>query len=593
MTKKILFLLLAGCFAVHAFSQSVWNPLNSGSESNLYAVDFIDELHGLAVGAEGTILKTSDGGNFWQLIDAGIFGPLLSVDYIDAQQAIITGGNGLILKTTDAGDSWQQVPSNGVTVDLLGLDMLPSGSGLACGLNQTVLWTTNGGDNWEVIRTDYFGSFTSAHILNDTLAFVYGENSIFNHLVGKITMGGDSLDFSYFYINNNGTLTEGIINAGYHFNEDSCVTAGAIFPGAAAITCNRPWGQTSWEPSFIMNEFFLAGLDFAGDYGVSVGGAYAGGDPNIIIESYDKGHNWEIIPQTTKKDGSYYAVKLIGDAGYIVGDGGLILKKEGQPQQPWTFTVTGQAHTINVPVSAFPNIFGQPLEEGDWVGVFFAGVDGVEMCGGAAMIDQNGAAVVIAYGDDATTSEKDGFTPGETFRWRIFDATEQTEYPAGATYDDMMPNQEQFADFGLSKLTSLEVMYCRYYSLAQGWNSMSGNILPFDAAVENIFAPVGDQLTIVRNLTSVYWPGENINTIGDFDNDSGYAVKTSGAADFSICGIGFSSPELTLSPGWHYLPVLSECSVNVMELFGAHLSDLIIIQDLIGTSVFWPEMGIY
>nr|NQU92952.1 T9SS type A sorting domain-containing protein [Bacteroidota bacterium] len=156
-----------------------------------------------------------------------------------------------------------------------------------------------------------------------------------------------------------------------------------------------------------------------------------------------------------------------------------------------------------------------------------------------------------------------------------------------------MPNQGEFADFGISKLASLEVMYCQYYSFAEGWNSISSYILPFDADVEVLFAPIVDELTIMRNLTSVYWPGENVNTIGNFDNTSGYALKVSEDVDFGICGIEFADNELTFTPGWHYLPVLSGCDVNTMDLFTGHLDDIVIVQDLIGSQVFWPDMGIY
>jgi len=98
----------------------------------------------------------------------------------------------------------------------------------------------------------------------------------------------------------------------------------------------------------------------------------------------------------------------------------------------------------------------------------------------------------------------------------------------------------------------------------------------------------------MRNLTSVYWPLEGINTIGDFDNYSGYVLKMTEDTDFEICGASFATNEVTLeNSGWYYLPVLSECSVNAMDVFGAHLDDIVIVQDLIGVQVFWPAMGVY
>jgi hypothetical protein len=91
----------------------------------------------------------------------------------------------------------------------------------------------------------------------------------------------------------------------------------------------------------------------------------------------------------------------------------------------------------------------------------------------------------------------------------------------------------------------------------------------------------------------LYWPSESVNSIGDFDNQSGYALKSTANVSFEICGATFASTEVSLEAGWHYLPVLSECPVNAMDLFGAHLTDIVIVTDLIGSQVFWPAMEVY
>ncbi|HEY5499613.1 MAG TPA: YCF48-related protein [Bacteroidales bacterium] len=49
-------------------AQTGWfwqNPLPQGN--SLYGVEFISSTEGWAVGANGTILKTSDGGASWQI----------------------------------------------------------------------------------------------------------------------------------------------------------------------------------------------------------------------------------------------------------------------------------------------------------------------------------------------------------------------------------------------------------------------------------------------------------------------------------------------------------------------------------------------
>lgn len=357
--KTLLFVLLIGISAFTANSQSTWSPLASGIESALYSVDFINANTGLAVGDAGVILKTSDGGTNWQIIDAGVTNILYSVSYIDENNAIITGSAGLILKSNDGGQTWVQKNVSGITYDLLGVDMSSSGKGIACGQGQTMLWTTDGGETWVILRTDYFGTFNAAHILNDDLAFVYGENSIMTHLIGKIT-SGNTLDFRDFYIDYNGAMTEGSIFDGYNFNADSSVTVGAIFPGIAAITSNQPWSEQLWQSSYILDAYYLQGVDFIGSYGVAVGASYDGG-ASLIVESTDFGQNWTEIPENySKKASANRNVKLIENTGYIVGDGGKILKKTPEVGIPENSNKLGITISPNPAVTGATISFNNP-----------------------------------------------------------------------------------------------------------------------------------------------------------------------------------------------------------------------------------------
>nr|NQU91801.1 T9SS type A sorting domain-containing protein [Bacteroidota bacterium] len=97
----------------------------------------------------------------------------------------------------------------------------------------------------------------------------------------------------------------------------------------------------------------------------------------------------------------------------------------------------------------------------------------------------------------------------------------------------------------------------------------------------------------MRNLSQVYWPEETINTIGNWDNSSGYAMKFYNDASFDVCGSSLASKTFDVAEGWSYLPVPSECDVDAIALFEANQDDIIFAQDLIGTRVYWPEMGIY
>lgn len=260
--------------------------------------------------------------------------------------------------------------------------------------------------------------------------------------------------------------------------------------------------------------------------------------------------------------------------------------------QPWTYTVTGLTHTISIPANVVPAIFGEPLADGDWIGVFYLDDNGDEACGGAIQWNSSGVGFNV-FGDDPTTIEKDGFDAGEPFIWRLKKCGTVEQFKAMATYDATMPNQGNFTGFGLSKLTSLQAAYFQQYTLSQGWNSISSYLIPSDPEVASMFAPVVNNLTILNNLTSMYWPAQGVNTIGNWNALMGYVVKFTTQTEFAIAGISYGQTTITLPAGWSYLPVPSNCPVGVMDIFGDHLADVMIIQELIGTGIFWPAFVVY
>jgi len=341
----ILGLLLMSTMITRA--QSTWLVQNSGTTSDLNATDFYNEDYGLAVGNEGTILRTIDGGLNWITVTSPVPNDLYGVSIIDSTEIMICGSSGLLMKSTDAGLSWSLRTVASVSADLLSVDLEPGGHGIACGKNQAILWSQDGGESWSVLRDDYIGTFYSAQLLDAQTAFVYGENSIMNHLIGRITQPGGVMEFTYFYINYNNILTEGKVRDGYYFNMDSCVTVGAIFPGTAAITCNQPWGVDEWFPVWIQDGSTLNGLDFQDSYGLAVGGAYDGSG-SLILESWDKGASWTELTDNSDKDSQNLQVKIIGSTAYVVGQGGKILKK-------MQATGTGELKGNDTRVSVCPN----------------------------------------------------------------------------------------------------------------------------------------------------------------------------------------------------------------------------------------------
>lgn len=87
--------------------QSGWcweQPTPSGNDR--YDAFFIDANTGWTVGANGTILKTTDGGASWQRQASGIDVGIRAVRFTDANNGWAQGEYGALLHTTDGGASW-------------------------------------------------------------------------------------------------------------------------------------------------------------------------------------------------------------------------------------------------------------------------------------------------------------------------------------------------------------------------------------------------------------------------------------------------------------------------------------------------------
>lgn len=132
----------------------------------LRAVDFASASVGWAVGHDGTILMTRDGGKTWQQNEiedyTGRDKPRLSgIAALDETRAIAVGEFGVVAFTRNAGQNWNVVTEQ-VYPTLL--DVSISGDrGYAVGLNGTLLALTQQGDGtWKV---DVQPTNTQAHML--------------------------------------------------------------------------------------------------------------------------------------------------------------------------------------------------------------------------------------------------------------------------------------------------------------------------------------------------------------------------------------------------------------------------------------------
>jgi len=124
-----------------------WIHQQSGTIDPLYKVDFTDMYTGTAVGANGTIVRTKDGGASWIAQNSGTNLALWDVSFADNENGNITGYYPILLRTNDGGDNWSG-QSHSASSSLVSVCLTSPDTGTIVGYTGVIIHTTNGGDNW-------------------------------------------------------------------------------------------------------------------------------------------------------------------------------------------------------------------------------------------------------------------------------------------------------------------------------------------------------------------------------------------------------------------------------------------------------------
>lgn len=141
---------------------------------------------------------------------------------------------------------------------------------------------------------------------------------------------------------------------------------------------------------------------------------------------------------------------------------------------PWSYTNTGNNHSILVQAGTPITINNVQIDTGDYVGVFYDSL-GTLSCAGYYEYDGNTFALT-AWGDDPGSTALDGFANNEEFKWKIWRASDGVVFNAVASYSTMpiFPNQGNFASNGMSGLTDLTAIVGSDLGIGNILNPVSG-----------------------------------------------------------------------------------------------------------------------
>lgn len=274
-----------GLIASGTLQAATAKPVVEGTVHDaLFAVSF-DGNRGLAAGAPGAILETTDGGQKWAAVKNVPTKLALLGIALKGEHAIAVGQQGLVLARI--GGEWKKVES-GSGERLLSVSVNSTGAAVAVGAFGTVLASANGGATWTAIKPawdQYAEAGTEPH--------VYAAS-----------------------IDEAGTIT---------------------VAGEFSLILRRAAGSTDWK---LLNkgDASLFALNMGSN---NVG--YAVGQNGTVLRSDNNGDSW------TKLDAGTGAILLgvhAGKDGKVVVTGMREMRYSGDNGQSWSGVTGGGVNTL-------------------------------------------------------------------------------------------------------------------------------------------------------------------------------------------------------------------------------------------------------
>lgn len=149
-----------------------------GSDEVLLGVAFENPKRGIAVGLFGLMLETSDGGITWnrRSLDEASDRHLYSVVRVGSTGFIVTAEGGRVLRSVDSGDSWQLIQT-GVKASLWA-GAADGNRVVAGGLRGTAVMSSDAGITWRRLASGTTSAITAAAYATDGRLYLGTANGM-------------------------------------------------------------------------------------------------------------------------------------------------------------------------------------------------------------------------------------------------------------------------------------------------------------------------------------------------------------------------------------------------------------------------------
>ncbi len=277
------------------------------------SVHFTDSNNGWAVGTQGTILHTINGGTTWTPQTNVLSGDLYSVHFIDNNKGWAVGDHGTILHTINGGTTWTP-QTNVLSGDLYSVHFIDNNKGWAVGDHGTILHTINGGTIWAEQTSNVNKPLRSVHFIDNNKGWAVGDGGTILHTIN----GGTT------WTKTNGV--SGDLNSVHFTDSNNGWAVGNVNLNAIilrTINGGTTWTLTSTGELGLSHPSTLSSVHFANSKdGLAVGGVTSG----IVLHTTNGGDTWSKLDVDSK---SLSSVHIVDDTnafavGTVTGDGSPI-----------------------------------------------------------------------------------------------------------------------------------------------------------------------------------------------------------------------------------------------------------------------------
>lgn len=296
---------------------STWDVRScvEGDEVSLMAVHFPDDQEGWAVGYNGTVLHTNDGGANWVFQGDGLEGALQDVHFLNEDLGWTVGTEGTLLRTRNGGNDWE-VQGDTISQDLNGLHFIDDSTGWVVGSGGNIYTTRDSGKTWDLDTTGIsaFGEavkLNNVYFQDDSTGWVVGRS-------GKLLYTGDQGDT---WEERNSGVTFPLYDIDFKSSD-----TGSIVGWVTGKVVYTESGGASWKEKYAgssLNDHMMLklwGLDYSKDGTGWIAGKWGG-----IMRKEESDTSWSPVSTDQDHVKDIHSLSFIDHKrGWAVGFGGRL-----------------------------------------------------------------------------------------------------------------------------------------------------------------------------------------------------------------------------------------------------------------------------